>query len=288
MPELPEVETVCRQLRTKVLNKKIHKVVVCHMKTVAHNSEFESTVKSLEFSNIDRIGKLMIFSFKNKPDLFLLAHLKMTGQFFYRDHKEVVTGGGHSMTAADIAVLPSRHTRLYFEFEDETTLYFNDMRLFGYVKIASKEHMLKARAGYGQEPIAVDFDCEALYGQMKRRRTTIKALLLNQKIVSGLGNIYVDETLFLSQVRPDRVANTITKSEAELICKFACQVMSDSITYGGTTFENFIDTGGEQGNYSDYLKVFGKQGVECSVCGTILKKIKTAGRGTHYCPTCQI
>lgn len=285
MPELPEVETVRMQLRRKVVGKIIDSIEVFHDKSVNYDSTIEDKLKGKIISDIDRVGKLMIFSFKNEKDLFLLAHLKMTGQFFYVDDEDV-TGGGHSMTAADMD-LPMKHTRVGFHFDDHTSLYFNDMRLFGYTKLANAQEVEIARSKFGPEPTNPDFDCDWFAEKLKARRTPIKAALLNQSFIAGLGNIYVDEALWRAGVRPTRRADKLTKKESSLLCKASGDVMNESIEVGGTTFQSFKDTEGETGNFKQYLKIFGKQGAKCERCGGTIKKIRVAGRGTHYCPKCQ-
>lgn len=287
MPELPEVETVRLQLLHKVLNKRIKKVEVFNPKTVANNLHFSEQLIGKSISGIDRIGKLLIFKFKKEDNFFLLAHLKMTGQFFWLDKARNVSGGGHSMQAADIKDLPNRHTRVAFYFADGSSLFFNDMRKFGYVHMADAEAVKKAKQRFGQEPISDDFDIALFTAGIKKKRTTIKAALLDQTFIAGLGNIYVDEALFMAKVKPERIANLITKKEAYAIAAASGEVMKKSIAVGGTTFQHFKDTGGKNGNYTDYLKVFGKQNTPCPTCATTIKKIRVAGRGTHYCPKCQ-
>jgi formamidopyrimidine-DNA glycosylase len=286
MPELPEVETVRLQLKHKVLKKVINQVEVFHQKTVEHNRSIGKKLSGKQIADIDRVGKLMIFSFVNEDNLFLLAHLKMTGQFFYVDKKGAVSGGGHSLTAADTNV-PNKHTRVAFHFTDDSSLFFNDMRLFGYTKLADAKMVAEARKGFGPEPIDEAFDVEWFVTQVRKRKTPIKAALLDQSFIAGLGNIYVDEALWRAQVKPMRLATTLTKKEAAAIAAASGDVMRESIAVGGTTFQHFKDTGGENGNFTDYLKVFGKQGELCSRCGAIIKKTRCAGRGTHYCPKCQ-
>jgi formamidopyrimidine-DNA glycosylase len=286
MPELPEVETVRLQLKHKILGKTIDSVEIFHMKTVEHNPTFAKKLTGKQIADIDRVGKLMILSFVGEDNLFLLAHLKMTGQFFFVDKKGDIVGGGHSMTAADTR-LPTKHTRVAFHFTDSTTLYFNDMRLFGYTKLANEKEVVKARAGFGPEPIDPEFDVDWFTEKLKRRNTPIKAALLDQSFVAGLGNIYVDEALWRAKVRPTRKASLVTKKEAAAIAEASGDVMNESIAIGGTTFKNFVDTDGHAGNFTSYLKVFGKQGETCSRCGKIIIKTRCAGRGTHYCPGCQ-
>lgn len=286
MPELPEVETVRLQLLHKITGKTIKKVDILHPKTTSSNPDFAERLANKTFSHIDRIGKLLIFQFKNNNDLFMLAHLKMTGQFFYQNKNEIF-GGGHSATDKDYKDLPNKHTRTAFYFADNSALFFNDMRLFGYLKLADKATMLEAKAKFGPEPIAKDFDYQPFFEKLKNRHISIKALLLDQSIIAGLGNIYVDEALFAAKVRPDRPAFTITADEARLITKESGKVMRKSIKIGGTTFQHFLDTKGETGNFTQHLKVFGRQGQPCPVCGTIIQKTRVAGRGTHFCPRCQ-
>ena len=287
MPELPEVETVRLQLLTSVLGKTIASIEVFHAKTVGHDDTIKERLRGRTIADIDRVGKLLIFSFHNEDDLFLLAHLKMTGQFFYVRGREVEIGGGHSMTAADVAEFPGRHTRVAFHFTNNSILYFNDMRLFGYTKVADAAMVKKARAGFGPEPIDSEFDCTWFAAILRQKKTSVKAALLNQAFVAGLGNIYVDEALWRAKVRPTRRANRVTKAEAAVLCKAAGDVMREAIAVGGTTFQHFVDTGGAHGNFTDYLEVFGRTGESCRRCNATIKKTRVVGRGTHYCPGCQ-
>ena len=287
MPELPEVETVRMQLQRKVVGKTITGVEVFHSKSVANDEAIDDVLRGKVFADIDRVGKLMIFSFVGADNVFLLAHLKMTGQFFYVDNNGDVVGGGHSLTEADRLDFPHKHSRVAIHFTDHTTLYFNDMRKFGYVKLATAAEVTAARARFGPEPIHPEFDSTEVIKKLKRRKTPVKAALLDQSLIAGLGNIYVDEALWRAKVRPTRRADKVTKKEAILLCQAAGDVMNESIAVGGTTFQHFKDTGGDNGNFTDYLKVFGQQGKACSRCGETIKKIRCAGRGTHFCPGCQ-
>jgi len=158
MPELPEVETVGRQLQEKITGRTIESVEVFHDKTVGHDTTIEDRLHGKTVADIERIGKLMIISFAETPDLFLLAHLKMTGQFFFVDTAGSVIGGGHSMTESEGVEFPHKHTRITFHFTDRSALHFNDMRLFGYTKLADADATELARAMFGPEPIADDFD----------------------------------------------------------------------------------------------------------------------------------
>lgn len=286
MPELPEVETVRLQLRRGLMGKTISGVTVLHEKTTRHNPHYAEDLMGKTIAEIDRIGKLMIFSFVGEDDFFLLAHLKMTGQFFVVSGG-AVTGGGHSMTPADVETLPGRHTRVAYDFTDGTKLYFNDMRLFGYVALASAAEVNAARAGFGPELIDPDFDDAWFIAKIRTKKTSVKAVLLDQSFVAGLGNIYADEALWRAKVRPMRPADTLTKREAAALRAAARDVMQESIAVGGTTFQHFVDTDGQTGNFTQFLNVFGKQGTPCPRCGKPIVKTRVAGRGTHYCPGCQ-
>ena len=286
MPELPEVETVKRQLDKKLIGKTIESVEVLSEKQVGLDEFYETRLIGKTFDLIERIGKLLIFSFSGEADLFILGHLKMTGQIIYEDSIGMTSGGGHTLTEND-AELPNRHTRIIFNLDDGTTLYFNDLRKFGYMKLATKSEVAKAKSNYGPEPIDPNFDCEHFYQVIHKSAMPIKPLLLDQKRFAGLGNIYVDEALFRAGVLPSRPANKVTKVESLKLCQATGQVMRESIELGGTTFMNFTDTGGESGNFKDKLQVFGKQGTPCPRCSGEITKIKLRGRGTHFCPNCQ-
>jgi formamidopyrimidine-DNA glycosylase len=287
MPELPEVETVRLQLLYKLRGKTISGVTIYHPKTTAGDSTFTKKITGKTIDHIDRVGKLLIFCFTRQVDLFMLGHLKMTGQFFFVDTKGAVIGGGHSMTESGGSGFPHKHSRLAIHFGTAGTLYFNDMRLFGYLKLATAKELAAIKSKYGPEPIHAEFDTTWFTAALKKRKTAIKAVLLNQSFVAGLGNIYVDEALWRAKIAPTRRADKLTDKEAESLAKAAGDVMNESIAVGGTTFKHFVDSDGNIGNFTQYLKVFGKQGTACSRCKTIIIKIRCAGRGTHYCPKCQ-
>ncbi len=287
MPELPEVETVRVQLWNKLKGKTVSEAKVFHPKSVAGEKAFAKKLKGRKLQSIDRIGKLLIFKFSNTTDLYLLGHLKMTGQFFVTDKSgRLVGGGGHTLSVG-IKELPDRHTRVAIYFDDGTTLYFNDMRLFGYLKLTDRAGMEVAKSRFGPEPISEDFDREYFLAGLQRRGSSIKATLLDQTFVAGLGNIYVDEALFRTKILPTRLAKSLSKSEVMLLAKNADKVMKEAILLGGTTFQHFADTEGTKGGFKDKLRVFGRQGQKCVRCKTIIVKTRVAGRGTHFCPTCQ-
>ncbi len=286
MPELPEVETVRQQLYKGIKGKKISKVTVLHDKSVRGEQGFAKTLEGHTIKDIDRIGKLLIFSFCGAPDLFMLTHLKMTGQLFLVDKKgSRKAAGGHETNLDNL--LPNRHTRAIIQFEDGTMLYFNDQRIFGYLTLTDKKGLAIARARFGPEPHSGSLDFDYFFNRLQRSGRNIKALLLDQTFVAGLGNIYVDEALFRARIHPARLANLITKPEARTLAREASSVLKEAIASGGTTFQSFKDSRGKKGNYFEKLKVFARQGKPCRRCGETIEKTRVAGRGTHFCPNCQ-
>lgn len=284
MPEMPEVEVVRRQLEAHILNREIEEVELRHPKITRKNPEFENVLVGDKIVSVSRIGKLLTFEFTHYPG-FMLAHLKMTGQFIFVDENEKV-GGGHSLTESDFE-LPHKHTRVVFHFTDGSVLYFNDMRLFGYLQLVSPAEKEVIWNQYGIEPGRPNYTWENFEPLFSRRKTTLKALLLNQKIISGLGNIYVDEACFRSGVLPFRAVPSLTQKEKKALFQHCSAVMMKSIERGGTTFYSFLSADGKKGNFSDELEVFDRTGQPCFKCGNLISKIKHAGRGTHFCSTCQ-
>lgn len=288
MPELPEVETVRRDLESRLLNKKIKTVEVLDLKLVGN---LNKQLTGSSFTEILRRGKLLIFK-SNHPGLFMLVHLKMTGQLIYL-FKDQISAGGHSLSSHSFekavgGELPNKHTRVIITFADSSRLFFNDVRKFGYIKLASELELEKLIAkNYGPEPLEDLFDLAEFEAKLGRRRINIKAALLDQKTVAGLGNIYVDEVLFESGVRPQRSASSLKPAEIIKIHQAIKRILALAIKNRGTTFSNYVDGSGKKGNFSQKLKVYGRAGQKCVKCGSAIIKTKIAGRGTHYCNSCQ-
>ncbi|MBI5729141.1 MAG: bifunctional DNA-formamidopyrimidine glycosylase/DNA-(apurinic or apyrimidinic site) lyase [Candidatus Magasanikbacteria bacterium] len=291
MPELPEVETIRRGLVKKILNKKIVHVQVYHHTSVGNvKTKFVQALTGNSIAAIERRGKLMVFQLK-KGTKSVLAHLKMTGQLIYeREIKKRVelVAGGHKLSESDIENLPNKHTRVALVFSDGGQLFFNDMRIFGYMKLADAPVVAKVLQNFGPEPFSKAFTFfyfSLLF--IKRSRALVKALLLNQELVAGLGNIYADEVCFCAGVRPMRRAGDVTKAEQKKLFDCIPKILKEALFHRGTTFRNFLDSSGRKGNYTDFLRVYDRDGEPCKKCGTIIKKTRVAGRGTHFCPTCQ-
>lgn len=286
MPELPEVETIRRGLKKHVLHKRVENVLVGLPKIVRGNlTQFQEVMRDNAFTDIDRIGKLLIFSL-DRSDFSLILHLKMTGQLIYPTPLEIVAGG-HPFPEFN-AHLPNQFTHVTFEFADGTKLYFNDLRQFGYLQLVTKNELAKIKQSFGLEPNMADFTWEHFSQLLGQRKTILKALLLNQKLIAGLGNIYADESAFAAGVRPDRQINTLSESETRLLYESIKTIIAKAIDLKGTTFRNYTDSEGKKGGYAAHLQVYGRAGETCLRCGQAkIEKIKLAGRGTHFCPHCQ-
>lgn len=285
MPELPEVETIRTDLEQKILNKKIRKLEVLRKGTVKNNSnDFLTSLQYNEFMSLGRIGKLLYFKLKTQ-NLWLLIHLKMTGQLIYCNKKDLIAGG-HS-DAQSIACEAGRHTRVWFEFSDGAKLFFNDMRAFGYLRLVNEQELETELKKFGPEPGSKEFTFSYFSDKLKRRTISIKAVLLNQQIVAGIGNIYADEILFASGVLPWRPALSIRTEEIKKIISNSKLILKKAIKNRGTTFNNYVDASGRKGNFVSLLKVYGRKGEKCFGCGGTLEKRRVAGRGTVYCRGCQ-
>lgn len=288
MPELPEVETIRRDLEKKISTKKIKDIKILATKSV-HNktTEFLKALVGNNFSHIERRGKLLMFALdKANKYGYMLVHLRMTGQLIYR-HKKQMLVGGHSQTAMDTNV-PNKFTRVVFTFYDGGQLFFNDLRRFGYLKLVSKEEKEKiVTNNFGIEPLTPDYTLESFEKLFEKRKTNIKALLLNQKLISGIGNIYADEACFSATILPTRKVNSLSLLEIKKLYKSVEDILKIAIENRGTTFNNYVDSDGRTGSHINFLKVYGRDGEKCKRCKIIILKIKHAGRGTHFCGNCQ-
>jgi len=285
MPELPEVETIRRDLQYAILGKGIRKVEVLTGRCLkGEQKEFISTLEGNRFEKIRRRGKLLFFELAY-GDKTLLIHLKMTGQLICQIPGGLIVGG-HPM--AKIDDLPNQYTHIALHFADESVLYFNDVRTFGYLQLANEVQTASALAKFGIEPLTIDFTWEAFEQLFKKRKTSIKSLLLNQQVIAGIGNIYADEICYRAKIRPDRTVDTLTKSEKKRIFTACNTILEQAVAKRGTTFSHFVDAAGKKGGYIDYLKVYQREGERCFRCGDdYIVKIKHAGRGTHFCESCQ-
>jgi len=292
MPELPEVETIKNDLKQAILGKKITQVTVKDEKIVKNQSaEFVKILKGNRIEDLSRIGKLLIFKL-GREELYLLIHLKMTGQLVFVAGDRIIAGGHQDQRSktsffSEIEA-EGKHTRIIFEFSNGAKLFFNDLRRFGYAKIVNAEELKIVAGAYGPEPLSKVFTKEALGITLKGKKAPVKAILLNQGLIAGIGNIYADEALFAAKIRPDRKAESLTSEEVKRLAEAIKMILKKAIKFRGTTFSNYRDASGRKGNFSRLLKVYGKDGEICPCCRkTKLKKIKVAGRGTVVCENCQ-
>ncbi len=292
MPELPEVETVRRGLEQKLNNFIIKKVEVCRESNVAFPSNKEEFIKGLHNSLLykwNRRGKYLIAELKKiqneniqfplekslKNNGFLVVHLRMTGYFKFIDNY----------------TQPCKHTRIRFFDKKNNELRYIDLRSFGqmwWIKEGlSPYKIIKGLGSLGPEPFSKDFDANYLKKVIYKRTKSIKAILLDQTIVAGIGNIYADESLYSAGISPFREAKTIKKNELINLKESIVDVLKKSIGSGGTTFSDFRDLEGENGNFGLQTNVYRRTGKECRKCKNLIEKQKISGRSTHWCPNCQ-
>ena len=281
MPELPEVETIKRGLKKIVLNKKIIQVEIFEKKSFVG---VDSEIVGVTVEGINRKGKALIFSLSNGRSL--LVHLRMTGQLIWVGKERFA--GGHP-NESFIAELPNKQTRVVIRFAGGGELFFNDQRKFGFIKVLETKKVKDDEfiKKLGKEPWEITLD--EFYEKLQRHKSSsIKATILDQTVIAGLGNIYADEALYFSGIKPTRKAGTISRREASKLIDGAKTVMERSLEAGGSTIRNYVKSDGTRGNYLElFAKVYGKEGERCERCGGKIEKIKVGGRGTHFCGNCQ-
>lgn len=277
MPELPEVETIKRGLSKFIIKKKLTKTTILCAKSFV-GAPVTGTVKAIR-----RFGKALIIDLDNGKSLMI--HLRMTGQLIY-DGKERFAAGHPSDSFID--ELPNKQTRVVLEFDYEP-LFFNDQRKFGFIKVidtnkVEQDTFIKKLA---KEPWQMSSD-EFYEKLQKHKNSPIKAVILDQTIICGLGNIYADESLFMSKIHPATKAGALTKKEVSTLLDMAAKAMDTAIDSGGSTMKDYVKADGTKGDYLDkFAQIFNCTGKPCLVCGTKIEKIRVAGRGTHICPNCQ-
>ena len=304
MPELPEVETIRRGLENRLIGLKIQQISVLCEKSFIGNPD---RILGHKVTALRRFGKALIIDLDD--NLSLMVHLRMTGQLIFdgkpsNNHKTTKPSTVDSTTdsieltanrfAAGhpsenfVASLPNQQTRVVIKF-DAGTLYFNDQRKFGFIKLITTDQVEEdsfikklAKEPWQMTP-------EEFYEKLqKHQNSLIKAVILDQSVIAGLGNIYADESLFMSHVHPERRAGSLTRAEATKLLESAREVMTRSIESGGSTMATYVRADGSRGNYLEkFAQVFRREGQPCPKCGTEIIKTRVAGRGTHICPKCQ-
>ncbi len=278
MPELPEVETIKNQLQEKIAGKAIKRVEVNEKKMVKGISipEFKTKIEGVKIKGISRRAKLLIIQLEN--NLSLLIHLKLTGQLIFHPF----------LKEEDEKVLKS--ARLVYYFNDGSLLLHNDLRQFGFVKLMNEEEFKKffLKEKFGPEPLEKEFSFEKFKEILaKKRRRRIKPLLMDQKFLAGVGNVYANEACFCASLNPTRVVKDLKDEEIKRLYHCLLEILKEAIKYKGTSADAYVDASGRRGNYLLKLKIYGRESEKCFRCQGKIKRIVLFGRGTFYCPKCQ-
>ncbi|MDP4001311.1 MAG: bifunctional DNA-formamidopyrimidine glycosylase/DNA-(apurinic or apyrimidinic site) lyase [bacterium] len=304
MPELPEVETVVRELLPRLKNRVIKKVEVRSPKIVAlgpkslsnirsHNlniaQRFVKTLTGLKVSNVKRRAKLIIIDLGGKYSI--LIHLKMTDQLIFLDRKNLAKPiklrNSNKVRAKQ---LPDKSTHVIFELNDGAKLFYNDIRQFGYLKLVADNQIeqVKELKEFGPEPLDINFAIAEFMSILdKHAKVKIKQLLMNPKAIAGIGNIYSDEILFFAKLKPIRVVRSLTQPEQTRLFRGIKKILTRAVQKAGSSVGDFIRPSGDWGKYGLYHKVYGRSGKKCFRCGTMIKSLKLGGRTGSFCPKCQ-
>lgn len=274
MPELPEVETVRRIVAPLVIQRRITDVRLGEFTCVLeapNGVEPRSTLIDRTIVDVRRRGKYLLFLLDN--DVWAVIHLRMTGRLLIVDRETP----------------PVRFEHLSIELDNGMDLRFGDQRKFGRVRVTLPEDVEALSTRLGPEPFDRTFTGAWLHTALRRRTGKIKAVLLDQHLIAGLGNIYVDEVLFRTRIHPERIARDLSRSDATRIVGAIRHVLTSAIENQGTTFSSFENPYGEHGSNAEFLRVYGKgrHGLPCPRCGTTLESMVVGGRGTTICPRCQ-
>ncbi len=270
MPELPEVETVKNGLLSKVKGKTITKCVVLWNGIIAYPSkeEFIKEVANQTINDITRRGKFIMFVL---DDYYLISHLRMEGKYFIKEPTEPL----------------NKHDHVIFTLDNKEELRYNDTRKFGKMHLVKKDELNNSPIGLlGKEPWDKDLTVNYLKNKLNKRKP-IKPLLLDQSIITGIGNIYADEILFSSKIHPETLACNLTTKNLQDIIDSTRTILSKAIELGGTTIHTYTSVDGITGMFQQELMVHGKKDLPCPICNTKIEKIVVATRGTYYCPKCQ-
>ena len=271
MPEIAEVRTVRDALRKELIGRKIINVNILYSGIVKTDlEEFKSILKNKTFKEITTIGKWIIF---NLGEYSLVSHLRMEGKYYYKPSFEPYED----------------HEHIIFSLDNDFDLRYKDVRKFGVMILCKTSDVMSLPeiTKLGIEPDNKSLTKEYLYSKIHDSNKKMKELLLDQTIINGLGNIYVDEVLFASSISPLRLGKDVLLEECELICKEANRIITKSYELGGTTIRSYTSQLGVIGHYQDYLQVHTREGMECPRCKELILKTRVGGRGTYYCPNCQ-
>lgn len=286
MPELPEVETVRRGLSRLLPGKVVASVTHDWPKGFPNAlADVDAFLIGAEVIEVRRRAKVLLIDLSTQYTL--IVHLKMTGQLVFRG--EVSWGAGHPNDSL-LGELPDKSTRVTFTFTDNSRLFFNDQRKFGWVRLmpTTEVENLDFFKKVGPEPLGADFTWQSFRERLlRRKKTNIKAALLDQTVVAGVGNIYADESLWGAKIHPTTLVGNLNDENFEQLFTALRDVLALSIEKGGSTDKNYVDAEGKRGSYLQFAGVFRREGLPCPRCGTVIIKTRVAGRGTHTCTVCQ-
>ena len=289
MPELPEVETIRRGLGSLIVGKRIANAQVFDSPKSFPNApgDVQQFLVAAEVIAVRRRAKVLLIELSSRYTLVI--HLKMTGQLVFRG--EQTFGGGHP-TDSLIQKLPDKSTRVQLDFSDGSKLFFNDQRKFGWMKLMPTIEVpnIDFMQKVGPEPLDDSFTAEEFIQRIRRRNgTTIKAAILDQTVLAGVGNIYADESLWAARIHPAARVRDVSDTQLAELLKEIKFVLALSIEKGGSTDKNYVDAEGKKGSYLTFANVFRREGEDCPRHpGVHIEKIRVAGRGTHICPVCQV
>lgn len=273
MPEMPEVETIRRTLAEKVDGRTITNVEVLLSRLIKWPApyEFEAAITGKTIIMLRRRGKYLIFQLTDA--MLMVVHLRMTGRLQYIG-KDMVR---------------DKYARILFYLDNGDVLVYADTRTLGTLYALPEEELwrISGLSKMGPEPLTPEFTLDYFRDKIKKRQGKIKALLLDQKIIGGLGNIYVDESLAIAGILPWRTGESLSETDTATLYQAINGVIAAGIEHGGTTFRDYRDGVGKSGSHQNYLRVYGRKGQPCVTCGTPIEWKEVAGRGTHYCPYCQ-
>ena len=294
MPELPEVEVIVRGLKEKIVGHNIKSIEVRYPKVVGGDIDnFQKNVVGAKIVRVERRGKLIIVHLSNGN--VILIHLKLTGQLIYIDKAGNGYKGGHSQKAMDLPP-PNKFTHITLNFEDGSRLYFNDLRRFGWMKVVSEREYKSGEGitkkildGIGPDPTLKEYDVREFVKNVKRRsKSSIYQVLMDQKVISGLGNIYVNELLWRCKINPQTKAGILSSTQIAKLSNNIGPLLADAIKYGGSSANTFVKIDGSKGTFTEHLDVYHREGEPCHRDdGGTIKRIKMGGRSAFYCPVCQ-
>ena len=280
MPELPEVETIRLGLQKYVVGKTIEDVEVRLAKMLTGNPKDIIGAKVID---VRRFGKGLVIDLSNKHSIAI--HIKLTGQLIYQDEEVSKVS---KVSKGKVGTLPNQFTHVIFHLDKNAKLYYNDLRQFGWIRIVKSEK-LKEQSFF--KDLGPEFFKDLTFEKFKqiisKSNLAVKVLIMDQKKMSGVGNIYVNDALFESQIDPRRKAKELSEEEIKRLYDAILKVLKKGLEEGGASELSFVNALGEEGSYQNHFLVYGREGEKCKRCGEDIKKIKVGGRGTYFCAKCQ-